>query len=158
MPGSAAATEASTTVTSAVTNTTPMHEYFYQIKDPSPKRAFLTTLGREIGRLHKHQIFHGDLRIGNVLVQEDGDSWRFWLIDNERTCQFSRLPARRRVKNLVQIHLFVTHLTHADRWRFFQVYCETSGIEVAQQKALARQVIKRTRQREQARQNPKPTS
>ncbi len=149
---------ASATVTLAVTNTTPMHEYFYQIKALSRKRAFLTALGREIGRLHKHQIFHGDLRTGNVLVQEDGDSWRFWLIDNERTCQFSSLPARRRVKNLVQIHLFVTHLTRADRWRFFQVYCETSGIEVAQQKALARQVMKRTRQREQARQNPMPKS
>jgi tRNA A-37 threonylcarbamoyl transferase component Bud32 len=142
---------ASTTVTSAVTNTTPMGEYFYQLKDTSRKRAFLTTLGKEIGRLHGRQVFHGDLRTGNVLVQEDGDSWRFWLIDNERTCQFSSLPARRRVKNLVQIHLFVEHLTLADRWRFFQVYCETAGIERTQQKALARQVIKRTRQREQAR-------
>jgi tRNA A-37 threonylcarbamoyl transferase component Bud32 len=149
---------ASTTVTSAVTGATPMYEYFYQLKDTSRKRAFLTTLGREIGRLHGHQIFHGDLRGGNVLVQEDGDAWQFWLIDNERTCQFSNLPERHRIKNLVQIHLYVEPLTHADRWRFFRVYCETSGIEVPQQKALARQVIQRTRQREQARSNPVPQS
>lgn len=142
---------ASATVTLAVTNATPMHDYFYQIEETSRKRAFLTALGREIGRLHSHQIFHGDLRIGNVLIHEHADAWQFWLIDNERTCQFSNLPERHRIKNLVQIQLFVSHLTHADRWRFFQVYCETSGIEGDQKKDLARQVIARTRQREQAR-------
>lgn len=142
---------ASATVTLAVTHATPMHDYFYQLEGDARHRAFLTALGREIGRLHKHQIFHGDLRIGNVLVQEDGDAWRFWLLDNERTCRFFRLPLRRRIKNLVQIHLFVKRLTHADRWRFFQVYCQAAGIENTRQKALARQVIKRTRQREQAR-------
>jgi len=142
---------ASATVTLAVTHATPMHEYYYQLSDTSRKRAFLTTLGREIGRLHALQIFHGDLRIGNVLVEEDGDSWRFWLLDNERTCQFQHLPARQRIKNLVQIHLFVKHLTRTDRWRFFQVYCQTAGFEGARKKSLARQVMERTRQREEAR-------
>jgi tRNA A-37 threonylcarbamoyl transferase component Bud32 len=147
---------ASATVTLALTQTTPMDTYFWQIRDASRKRAFLTALGQEIGRLHGHHIFHGDLRVGNVLVQEDGDSWRFWLVDNERTCQFSTLPTARRIKNLVQIHLFVKDLTYADRWRFFGAYCQNAGIVKKQEKRLARQVISRTQKREQARTNLEP--
>ncbi|MCP4451109.1 MAG: hypothetical protein GY809_06585 [Planctomycetes bacterium] len=142
---------ASATVTLALSQTTPMNEYFGQLKGVSRRQAFLTVLGREIGRLHGHHIFHGDLRVGNVLVQEDGDSWRFWLIDNERTCQFLTLPTARRIKNLVQIHLFVRDLTHADRFRFFRAYCSNAGVAKRQQKRLARQVMRRTQQREQAR-------
>ncbi len=141
---------ASATVTLAVTEASPMDAYFCQIRGTSRRRAFLTALGGEVGRLHGQHIFHGDLRIGNVLVQDDGDSWRFWLIDNERTRQFSTLPTRRRIKNLVQIHLFVKGLTYADRWRFFRAYCQNAEIGKAYEKRLARQVIERTRQREQA--------
>jgi len=142
---------ASSTVTLSVTNTTPLESYFYQIKDTPRRTAFLKALGQEIGRLHGLHIFHGDLRTGNVLVQAQKDAWLFWLLDNERTCQFASLPQRLRVKNLVQIHLFVKDLTNTDRWRFFQAYCQAAAIDRVNQKVLARQVIKRTKQREQAR-------
>ncbi|MCF7976243.1 MAG: lipopolysaccharide kinase InaA family protein [Phycisphaerae bacterium] len=141
---------ASTTVTVTVTHAMPMDQYFSRLTDTDRRHAFLAALGREIGRLHGCRIFHGDLRVGNVLIEEAGDTWRFWLLDNERTCRFIRLPQRYRVKNLVQIHLFVTPLTRTDRWRFFRAYCDVTGMGVPRQKTLARQVMERTRQREQA--------
>jgi hypothetical protein len=140
---------ASTSVTLAVTHTVPMGQYFCQLRDTHRRHAFLTALGREIGRLHGCRIFHGDLRAGNVLVEEAGDLWRFWLLDNERTGRFFRLPQRRRIKNLVQIQLFVAPLTHVDRWRFFKAYCAAADVAPAQRKGLAGQVIERARQREQ---------
>ena len=86
-----------------------------------------------------------------VLVQAREDTWLFWLLDNERTSQVASLPQSLRVKNLVQIHLFVTHLANTDRWRFFKAYCQVTGLERSVQKGLARQVIEKTRQREQER-------
>jgi tRNA A-37 threonylcarbamoyl transferase component Bud32 len=149
---------ASATVTLAVTEATPMEEYFGLLRGTLRRRGFLEALGREIGRLHGHHIFHGDLRVGNVLIQEVGDSWRFWLIDNERTCQFSSLPTRRRIKNLVQIHLFVEGLTSVDRWRFFRTYCQAAKVGKGDQRRLARDVIERTGQRERTQQARAPQS
>ncbi len=142
---------ASSTVTLAVTDAIALDLYYNEIKGRVERRRFLQTLGREIGRLHGHGIFHGDLRVGNVLVQEEGDTWRFWLLDNERTVQFGVLPERRRVKNLVQIHLFVKNLTDSDRWRFFKTYCQAAGIDKSQQVSLIHLVRERTAQREASR-------
>jgi len=142
---------ASSTVTLAVTDAIALNLYFNGIEGLARRRRFLQTLGCEIGRLHGHGIFHGDLRVGNVLVQEAGDTWRFWLLDNERTVQFGILPERRRIKNLVQLHLFVKNLTDSDRWRFFHAYCQAGGIDKSHHLSLIRQVRERTAQREAAR-------
>lgn len=149
---------ASSTVSLEVTHTASLEPYFYGLKNTTRKNAFLHALGLEVGRLHRANIFHGDLRTGNVLVQEEQDTWRFWLLDNERTRRFMRLPRRQRVRNLVQIHLFVKQLSHTDRWRFFKTYCEAACIGGAHKKTLARQVIRKTRQRELARPERMPQS
>ncbi|MCJ7729967.1 MAG: hypothetical protein MUO27_08850 [Sedimentisphaerales bacterium] len=121
------------------------------------KRSFIRAFGRTIGRMHADGIFHGDLRLGNVLAQktedrgqktEDGKQWHFFFLDNERTKRFRRLPARLRLKNLVQINMFEPgKVSNTDRMRFFKEYWaenKESGFEKA---ALIKKVLKKTGRR-----------
>ena len=92
-------------------------------KQLQDKRELIRTFGRTIGRMHAAGIFHGDLRLGNVLARQEESGWRFSFIDNERTKKFHRLPRRLRLKNLVQLNMYPTRgLTNTDRMRFFNAY------------------------------------
>lgn len=86
------------------------------------KRRLIASFGETVGRMHAEGIFHGDLRLGNVLVQKKEGRWRFFLIDNERTRKFRLLPAKLRLKNLVQVNMFVDGISNTDRIRFFRPY------------------------------------
>jgi tRNA A-37 threonylcarbamoyl transferase component Bud32 len=90
------------------------------------KRDLIEELGKEIGKLHKAGIYHGDLRISNVLVEETGQDIIFHFIDNERNLFFKKIPSRLVVKNLVQVNMiFLPVVSRQDRLRFFHVYSET---------------------------------
>ena len=86
------------------------------------KRDLIEAFGGIIGKMHAKGIFHGDLRLGNVLVVREKQKWRFFFIDNERTKKFYHLPNRLRLKNLVQINMFQSGITNTDRMRFFKAY------------------------------------
>lgn len=87
------------------------------------KRELIRAFGRTVGRMHAAGIFHGDLRLGNVLARQVENTWQFFFLDNERTKKFHRLPARLRLKNLVQTNMHTTGFaTNADRLRFFKAY------------------------------------
>jgi tRNA A-37 threonylcarbamoyl transferase component Bud32 len=90
------------------------------------RRALIRAFGETIGRMHAGGIFHGDLRLGNVLVVNEQQRWRFYFIDNERTKKFNRLPARLRLKNLAQINMFRDGISNTDRLRFFKPYLEAN--------------------------------
>ena len=111
------------------------------------KRKLIECFGETVGQMHAKGIFHGDLRLGNVLVQQKEDAWRFFLLDNERTKKFQRLPARLRLKNLVQINMFQENITDTDRMRFFRKYCALNTQTKKAEKALAKHVLKKTEQR-----------
>ncbi len=89
--------------------------------------SFRKAFGREVGRLHKAGFCHGDLRWGNVLVRSmDNGKPVFIFIDNDRTRKFWNIPARLRIKNLVQIRLMTISLERpiAEWDDFWQGYCE----------------------------------
>ncbi|MHC4367076.1 MAG: lipopolysaccharide kinase InaA family protein [Planctomycetota bacterium] len=86
------------------------------------KRDLIRAFAEMLGRMHAKGIFHGDLRLGNVLVTQEGRKWRFFLIDNERTRKFHSLPSRLRLKNLVQVNMFIHGISNTDRLRFFGAY------------------------------------
>lgn len=112
------------------------------------KRAFISELGKTIGRMHAAGIFHGDLRPGNVFAQKLDGSWRFFFLDNERTMKFPVLPRRLRIKNLVQINMLVPgSVTTADRLRFLKTYVSQNPKIKSQVKSLALKVSEKTRQR-----------
>lgn len=112
------------------------------------KRSLAGSFGRTIGRMHAIGIFHGDLRLGNVLVRKEQDSWRFFFLDNERTKKFRRLPARLRLKNLVQINMFEPWLaSDTDRMRFFKEYWAENKKSKVEKAALIKKVLNKTSRR-----------
>lgn len=92
------------------------------------KRSIIRQIGKEIGRLHKKRIIHGDLIPGNLFACEDKGHYSLCLLDNERTRKVSTLPMPERIKNLVQLNrVIVPKITAADRVRFFDAYLEENS-------------------------------
>ncbi len=111
-------------------------------------RETIRAFGRTIGRMHANNIFHGDLRLNNVLVRREGGNYRFFFLDNERTKKFDKLSFRQRVKNLVQVNMMPSDiLSNTDRMRFFREYCAETGTGKKEGKALIAATIKKTSQR-----------
>ena len=111
------------------------------------KRALIEAFGRTIGQMHAKGIFHGDLRLGNVLVAGEEQKWGFFFIDNERTKKFYRLPARLRLKNLVQINMFRIGITNTDRLRFFKTYLKENPAIADNRRNWAAKILTRTSSR-----------
>lgn len=84
------------------------------------KRTSIKAFAEMVGRLHAKGIFHGDLHLGNVFAREEGEKWRFFLIDNERTKKFHSLPAGLRLRNLVRLNRCGSGISRTDRLRFLQ--------------------------------------
>ena len=112
------------------------------------KRALIEAFAGTIGQMHARGIFHGDLRLGNVLVVREEQKWRFFFIDNERTKKFYRLPARLRLKNLVQVNMFrPDDITNTDRMRFFKAYISMNPCVQVRYIRWAQKVIAKTNHR-----------
>jgi serine/threonine protein kinase len=139
-------------LTREVENALPVHSFlqshFSTSKSLRIKRDFILALGRFIGRLHTKNISHGDLRLGNVLVRQNGSNWDFFLLDNERTIQYARLPDHLRLKNLVQVNMFRPPLlTNTDRLRFFKAYLSENPHLIPEWKSWAAKVQRKTARR-----------
>ena len=112
------------------------------------KHDLIAAFGETVGKMHAAGIFHGDLRPGNVFGEDTSEGWRFFLLDNERTKKFRRLPHRLIVKNLVQIGMLSNQLlTTTDRMRFLKCYLKENPRLSRNYKALAAQVFSRTEKR-----------
>lgn len=119
----------------------------------SEKRNFIKMFGHFVGRLHSKNISHGDLRLSNVLVVRSSDSdFEFFLLDNERTIRYSRLPGRLRLKNLVQVNMFQSqYISRTDRLRFLKSYLSENHGLISKWKRLAIKVHDKTHARLNAR-------
>lgn len=112
------------------------------------QREMIRAFGQIIGRMHAADIFHGDLRLGNILAREEKSGWHFFLIDNERTRKFRRLPPRLRLKNLVQANMLISNsVTKTDRMRFFKAYLSINPCIQSCYKDWAQKVVAKTNQR-----------
>lgn len=113
------------------------------------KRRIIDALAREIGRLHKTGIAHGDLRLDNILFEISDGKPVFYLIDNERNRKYRKIPRRLVKKNLVQVNMVLPGVvTNTDRLRFFQTYNKVYGrFTTNGQRTIGRRVSKKTLQR-----------
>ncbi|RKY23765.1 MAG: hypothetical protein DRP62_05260 [Planctomycetota bacterium] len=112
------------------------------------KRKLAQAFGRTVGRMHARGIFHGDLRLGNILAKQENDNWRFFLLDNERTKKIHRLPFRLRLKNLVQVNMFPpAYMSNSDRMRFFKEYWAESKKSGVKKVLLIKKILKKTSRR-----------
>jgi serine/threonine protein kinase len=71
--------------------------------------------------MHALGIYHADLKACNILTDKDGI--RFFLTDTDRVRQYRYLSEKRRIKNLLQIHLSIPkHVSRPFRMRFLKGY------------------------------------
>ena len=91
-------------------------------KSTPGKHELIRQFGEVVGKMHADNIFHGDLRLGNVLVKTDNNRFIFIFLDNERTKKFRELPKRLRLKNLVQVSMFRSYISDSDRIHFLDAY------------------------------------
>ena len=113
--------------------------------DISQKQQLIKQFGQTVGRMHAAGIFHGDLRLGNVLVKpvvslsnpKDDNRFVFIFLDNERTKKFKKLPESLRLKNLVQISMSRENISDSDRMHFLDAYLAQQNIRLDGEKLAA---------------------
>ena len=110
----------------------------------SEKRSMLMALGREVGKMHRAGLFHGDMHLNNVLYRTDEEEITFSWIDNEEGRRFSRLPFRCRVHDLNHINRYRHAMTLTDRMRIWRGYLAEAGLSKREATTLARRVIAHT--------------
>ncbi len=99
--------------------------------------------------MHKADIFHGDLRPGNILIEVLDDDFHFYFIDNERTRYFhDEIPSRLREKNLVQINtILMSQITFTDRLIFFKAYLDENPELKPVARKLIRKIFRKTKKK-----------
>jgi len=114
------------------------------------KRELMYSAGHEVGRLHRAGFIHGDLRVGNLIIDGRGRSAQFYFIDNERTKSCKELTERERLRNLVQLNMVgLPHITRTDRLRFMNAYLQENPELLPDKKNLIRNIVLRTKKRRQ---------
>jgi predicted unusual protein kinase regulating ubiquinone biosynthesis (AarF/ABC1/UbiB family) len=106
-------------------------------KSAPGKHELIRQFGEVVGKMHADNIFHGDLRLGNVLVKTDNNKSVFTFLDNERTKNFRKLPERLRLKNLVQISMFRSYISDSDRTCFLDAYLAQQNTKLDGEKLAA---------------------
>ena len=130
-------------ITSQVEDSVPLYKMLDI--DISQKQQLIKQFGQTVGRMHAAGIFHGDLRLGNVLVKpvvslsnpKDDNRFVFIFLDNERTRKFKKLPERLRLKNLVQISMSRENISDSDRMHFLDAYLAQQNIRLDGEKLAA---------------------
>jgi tRNA A-37 threonylcarbamoyl transferase component Bud32 len=111
------------------------------------KRAFIQQFAQCIGRLHRSEIFHGDLKACNILARERAGAWDFSFIDLDAVRLATEVNSRKALKNLVQINCSIPgFLSYADRIRFLKWYLEIHPIPM-RKRDLIKAVLEESRKR-----------
>jgi len=113
------------------------------------KRKVLAELGEEVAALHRVGFAHGDLRLGNIMLENTADHFRFIFIDNERTTLYRKISRRSIIQNLRQINTdAISLLSKTDRLRIFRAYITIyGGFDRDEQKKLIAEIERLTRKR-----------
>jgi hypothetical protein len=102
---------------------------FLEGADLKTRREMLRALGREVGRLHRAGLIHGDLTPFNIFVRR-GEPVGLVFIDHERTRRTPRLNGRRsELRNLVQLgHFPFARVSRSDQMRVFRAWAAARGL------------------------------
>lgn len=129
-------------------NATPLPEIFLPVGNFRVKREMVRKLGREIGRIHRIGIIHGDLIPGNIFVNMNEDKISICLLDNESTRKVAEVNINDRIKNLVQLNrVILPRITATDRVRFFDAYLKENPSLNASRDELLRKIGEVTSER-----------
>jgi hypothetical protein len=117
------------------------HPTLQQAHTMASRRILITALAREVGRMHRLGIRHGDMHGGNILCQGGDGRMAFVWLDNERTRQYPALPLRERFRNLKRLSKLCVHVSYTDCVRFWRAYCVASRIAPLEREQLAQQLL-----------------
>jgi hypothetical protein len=101
------------------------HPAWQQSRTTTRRRTLVVALAREVGRMHRLGIRHGDMHGGNILCQWHDATVSFVWLDNEHTRRYAVLPLRERFRNLKRLSRLYTHVPLTDCGRFWRTYCAT---------------------------------
>lgn len=92
----------------------------------SLKRKIINSLAQAIKKMHISGIYHADLNVKNVLIQNRREVPRIYLVDFDCSKIRKNLPLRVRIKNLARFNRscekWKAPLTATDKLRFFLSY------------------------------------
>jgi serine/threonine protein kinase len=87
------------------------------------KRLFIKTIAQWLFHLHQKEIYHRDMKACNILVSEEGEGWRFHLLDLEDVRLDQKMAEKRVFKNFLQLNTSIPKgVTRTDRLRFYREY------------------------------------
>lgn len=102
-------------------------------------------VGELLARQQQAGIRHDDLHPGNVLLRFDNDEPLLYLIDLDAVCLRPTLDWRTSRQNLIVLdRWFATRWNRSDRRRAWKAYCATRTDLALDERALARDVGRRT--------------
>lgn len=134
-------------ITTEITDSVPLYKILET--NTSQRQQIISQFGQMVGSMHAQNIFHGDLRFGNILVKQENGKFIFFLLDNERTKKFKKLSYRLRLKNLVQIYISRTDASDSDKTCFLDAYLSQQNIKFDKDK-LSAQITARVKKRHAA--------
>jgi len=92
----------------------------------SYKREIINSLAEAIKKMHSSGIYHADLNVKNVLIQNIGKEIRVYLVDFDRSKIKENLTLRERLKNLARFNRscqkWGAPVTTKDKLKFFLSY------------------------------------
>lgn len=180
-PSSSFSSTSSYLLQRAIPNSTPLDQLIWTLEDlqqtttsPPLKSVLREDLSYFLLRLHRHGIYHKDLKANNVLVQiqnesspdqsaeesnglkktltsSDSDQIRFsfHLVDLDRMTFYDRpLPLSKRVKNLAQLNASLPpFFSKTDRMRTWKTYFRTPVFRNRASKNCLKTVLSETKAR-----------
>ena len=83
----------------------------------------------------------------NILVSEEGEGWRFQLLDLEDVRLDQKVNEREVFRNLLQLNTSIPKgITHTDRMRFYKEYCRLHPV-IQDKKSFLSKLIQKSRER-----------
>jgi 3-deoxy-D-manno-octulosonic acid kinase len=109
----------------------------------SLKREIINSLAQAIKKMHTSGIYHADLNVKNVLIQNRGEAPRIYIVDFDCSKIKKNLSLRVRIKNLARFNRscekWKAPLTTTDKLRFFLSYVKGNRlVEVSLRKYIRR--------------------
>jgi hypothetical protein len=96
-------------------------------------------LAKVIRAKHDKNVYIGDIKAPNILVEKLKDSWKFYFVDTDRITFGRRVSVRRMAKNFAQLHTSIPIcITRSDRVRFLLSYFKNDRLEKRQREVIRR--------------------
>lgn len=130
-----------------------LHLYLWRLAGEHPTRRFVRVkqcaeqLGTMLGRMHAESILHSDLKATNLLVAEEPDGLRTYLVDVDAVSLRSNVSLRQRAADLARLAVSIQAHPWISRTvvrRFLLAYLAQTGLAARNWKPIWRAAASRS--------------